>query len=333
MNTQQAYINGFIKRASEYGLNQYQAVELLKQATITDDPIKDNSYLNRPTYRRRPAPNQNLGGGQNPPKPLGGDSLENKLHKNVGVAALELPSAVDKFRKNINDRFGNVIEPVANAARKFEDFGHNFDAPVKGTTDLINTAVVNPVVDAFRAPTGSVTIPSVPGAETVGKTIVDTALAPTARFALRSANPLFSSGFFLDRAATKANEGDLLGAWMDRATGGADLTRGLMQMFPGKPPASPTRLSRFTRKGLPGVLGLTGTALAGSSLARDIYKQVEPTPENLERIEQTLETMKRIQKMRQQYFPPAQTTPAQTTPAQTTPAQTTPAETTYEGGL
>jgi len=36
MNTQQAYINGFIKRANEYGLNQYQAVELLKQANPGD---------------------------------------------------------------------------------------------------------------------------------------------------------------------------------------------------------------------------------------------------------------------------------------------------------
>ena len=32
MSTQQAYINGFVKRASEYGLDQNQAVELLKQA-------------------------------------------------------------------------------------------------------------------------------------------------------------------------------------------------------------------------------------------------------------------------------------------------------------
>jgi hypothetical protein len=32
MNAQQAYINGFVKKAAEYGLNQYQAVELLKQA-------------------------------------------------------------------------------------------------------------------------------------------------------------------------------------------------------------------------------------------------------------------------------------------------------------
>jgi len=32
MNTQEAYINGFIKRATEYGLTQYQAIELLKRA-------------------------------------------------------------------------------------------------------------------------------------------------------------------------------------------------------------------------------------------------------------------------------------------------------------
>jgi len=41
MNTQQAYINGFVKRASEYGLNQHQAVELLKQAeSIKDELIR-----------------------------------------------------------------------------------------------------------------------------------------------------------------------------------------------------------------------------------------------------------------------------------------------------
>jgi hypothetical protein len=32
MNTQQAYINGFVKRASEYGLTQNEAIELLKSA-------------------------------------------------------------------------------------------------------------------------------------------------------------------------------------------------------------------------------------------------------------------------------------------------------------
>jgi hypothetical protein len=33
MNTQQAYINGFVKRAAQYGFNQAQAFELLKQAS------------------------------------------------------------------------------------------------------------------------------------------------------------------------------------------------------------------------------------------------------------------------------------------------------------
>jgi hypothetical protein len=35
MNTEQAYINGFVKRASEYGVNAYQAIALLKQANGT----------------------------------------------------------------------------------------------------------------------------------------------------------------------------------------------------------------------------------------------------------------------------------------------------------
>jgi hypothetical protein len=32
MNTQRAYINGFVKRASEYGYTNEHAIELLKQA-------------------------------------------------------------------------------------------------------------------------------------------------------------------------------------------------------------------------------------------------------------------------------------------------------------
>lgn len=35
MNTQ-AYIEGFVKRAAEYGLNQYEALELLKNAGAWD---------------------------------------------------------------------------------------------------------------------------------------------------------------------------------------------------------------------------------------------------------------------------------------------------------
>ena len=34
MNTQQAYITGFVKRASEYGFNENEALELLKEAAI-----------------------------------------------------------------------------------------------------------------------------------------------------------------------------------------------------------------------------------------------------------------------------------------------------------
>jgi hypothetical protein len=46
MNSQQAYINGFVKRAAQYGLNQYQAVELLKQANLVDQhghPVSSSS--------------------------------------------------------------------------------------------------------------------------------------------------------------------------------------------------------------------------------------------------------------------------------------------------
>jgi len=39
MNTQQAYINGFVKRAAEYGYNRQEALEIYKQATAADAPF------------------------------------------------------------------------------------------------------------------------------------------------------------------------------------------------------------------------------------------------------------------------------------------------------
>lgn len=41
MNTQeQAYINGFVKRASEYGFSYNEAISLLKQSALTGDQHK-----------------------------------------------------------------------------------------------------------------------------------------------------------------------------------------------------------------------------------------------------------------------------------------------------
>ena len=46
MNTQkQAYIEGFVKRAAEYGFSENEAVKLLKQSGIADAP----AYQTNPT--------------------------------------------------------------------------------------------------------------------------------------------------------------------------------------------------------------------------------------------------------------------------------------------
>jgi hypothetical protein len=45
MNTDQAYTNGFLKRAMEHGFNESEAIELLKQSGIADAP----AYQTNPT--------------------------------------------------------------------------------------------------------------------------------------------------------------------------------------------------------------------------------------------------------------------------------------------
>jgi hypothetical protein len=64
MTTQQAYINGFIKRASEYGYSESQAIEILKQAA---DPLP----VNTGTAAAAPAPINpgTLNAGQPLPQP------------------------------------------------------------------------------------------------------------------------------------------------------------------------------------------------------------------------------------------------------------------------
>jgi hypothetical protein len=61
MNTQQAYINGFVKRASYYGYSQEQALHILKQAspeTLAMSPgaMTYSQAANNPVHEVAPAP-------------------------------------------------------------------------------------------------------------------------------------------------------------------------------------------------------------------------------------------------------------------------------------
>jgi len=42
MSKEQAYIQGFVKRAAQYGFNEAEAIELLKQSTVADAPAYQN---------------------------------------------------------------------------------------------------------------------------------------------------------------------------------------------------------------------------------------------------------------------------------------------------
>ena len=50
-NQEQAYINGFVKRANQHGLSDYQAIELLKESGALGDLVNNastayNNYIN-----------------------------------------------------------------------------------------------------------------------------------------------------------------------------------------------------------------------------------------------------------------------------------------------
>lgn len=59
MNTEQAYIEGFVKRASEYGFSEHEAIELLKQAgkkigVPKKAPSIPGKYHNSPPLNYKP---------------------------------------------------------------------------------------------------------------------------------------------------------------------------------------------------------------------------------------------------------------------------------------
>jgi len=60
MNTEQAYINGFVKRANEYGFSYSEAIVMLKQATAADAPVPAKIH-SKPINIPSPAPVRQFG--------------------------------------------------------------------------------------------------------------------------------------------------------------------------------------------------------------------------------------------------------------------------------
>ena len=80
MNTQQAYIEGFVKRALEYGLNENEAVNLLKSAmdSVETQPVnqpgiefKTTAPGLNPGPTTPPQSKRRLGGTIKPPSMTG----------------------------------------------------------------------------------------------------------------------------------------------------------------------------------------------------------------------------------------------------------------------
>ena len=94
MNTQQAYINGFVKRASEYGLSQREAIELLKQSADTA-PV-----VNTGTASATPPPPAAASASAPPAKPGFFQRLFNKAPvSTVGNTAEGVNKMMDRFNE------------------------------------------------------------------------------------------------------------------------------------------------------------------------------------------------------------------------------------------
>lgn len=109
MNTQQAYIKGFLKRAAEYNINKYEAINILKAAS----DYKTNSSINAEIQTQnanfgKPAGSMGLidfpiKGNLNPRRPVyNPTNIENRFP--IGATVSQIPFV------------GNIAGPVMRAA-------------------------------------------------------------------------------------------------------------------------------------------------------------------------------------------------------------------------
>lgn len=63
MNTQQAYLEGFVKRASEYGLSREEALDLLKQSAMMGAPMAAPAVMAKKPVKPMPPKRPVIGAG------------------------------------------------------------------------------------------------------------------------------------------------------------------------------------------------------------------------------------------------------------------------------
>jgi hypothetical protein len=112
---EQAFINGFLKRAADYGVSENEAISILKQATI---PL--NSEISAPKHYHLP---------------LGEDDAITKGLNSVGDAAVGAGQAIGNTAHNIGNAIGNRFQ--------------NFKTNVGG---MLNSAAHNTGLDLFGGP-------------------------------------------------------------------------------------------------------------------------------------------------------------------------------------
>jgi hypothetical protein len=125
---QQAYINGFVKKASEYGFNENEAIDILKQATVADAPA----------YSQDPSMLQGL--------------------KNFGVNAARLPKALYSGLMGRNSAVNHPasVPFVTGGSKGSEGIGGGLiDRAVNYGRHVDRSIEQNPVLSAAGALLGS----------------------------------------------------------------------------------------------------------------------------------------------------------------------------------
>lgn len=287
MSLSSAYINGFVKRASEYGFNMREIFSLLKKA---EDTLGSTLYGTVGKGALNIAENVGTWSLKNL------DKIRSGAHKTYETSKPYIGATDDFINKNnikITPRFNyhtfqNIKNTAGNAAENFENIGHKLDEPLKPTINTVQQTLNKGVNLAENIPQPFKQINADPMQQAVGKKITQTVAYP----ALRTAADMFVPGAGGVVSAAHAGErmarGDNVGAWIDRASG---LANAVSVYPPAYPIAKPLSLG----------LNVVNFARDMHEIGKPIAEKLEPLKDYIVEDSRNFIKNKRISDLRNKY--------------------------------
>ena len=262
MSPEQAYLNGFIKRAAKYGFSSTEALGLYKQASAT---VGDTVYgtvgkqvENAGNYLGNVASNKMQDWAKNAPA----------VYRTAKPYLRAADKTIDTIDNLIPSEKGKTISTISNAANTFENAAHKLDPIAKPIGSIAQKGLDKAVNVAENIPQPIIKTDADQLQKDLGKHVVNSVAYPVARNVADIFVPGAGGVVSAAHAAKRMADGDSKGAWIDRASGVLNAASVYPPLYPYAKPAS--------------------MLLNGVNFARDLSRTAEPVMQKIEPAKQML---------------------------------------------